>query len=70
VNFLDRIWLIPLCPLAGALPMLLVAQKQQGTATPERAVSGVRERKFLVSLFCPGMVLASFLISCGAVVTP
>jgi len=64
VNFLDHIWVIPLFPLLGAVLMLAVGR----TLDPQE--SGGHHRpplKFLVSLLCPGMVLASFLLSCGAV---
>jgi NADH-quinone oxidoreductase subunit L len=60
VNFLDHIWLIPLFPLLGALLMLLVGQ---AFSLPRRAAPP----RLLVSLICPGMVLLSFLLSCGAV---
>jgi NADH-quinone oxidoreductase subunit L len=56
MNFLNGIWLIPLFPLLGAVLMLLFGP-----------AAAVRERKSLISLLCPGMVLLSFLHSCGAV---
>ena len=55
MSFLDAIWLIPLFPLFGAAAMLLVGKKLD------------RHAKALISLLCPGMVLASFLVSAGAV---
>src|SRR3989304_413942 len=53
MNFLESIWLIPLFPALGALCMLLFGKK-----LPQK----------LVSLFCPGTVLVSFLFSIGSVV--
>jgi NADH-quinone oxidoreductase subunit L len=50
--FLDRVWLIPLLPLAGAALMLMV-----GKLLPRSGVS----------LICCGSVLASFILSAGAV---
>lgn len=52
MNFLELIWLIPLIPLAGALIMLLI-----GRRLPNR----------VVAFLCPGTVLASFVLSVGAV---
>ncbi|HEV3333391.1 MAG TPA: NADH-quinone oxidoreductase subunit L [Bryobacteraceae bacterium] len=66
MNFLDHIWMIPLFPLLGALLMLLVGQAFSllpGFSPARRA----EPPRFLVSLLCPGMVLLSFLLSCGAV---
>jgi len=56
VNFLDAIWLIPLFPALGAV-MVLVGQ----------ALPPAKRPKLLVTLLCPGAVLLSFLLSCGAV---
>ena len=56
MSFLDAIWLIPLFPLFGAAAMLLVGKQLD------------RHAKSLVSLLCPGMVLASFIFSVGAVI--
>jgi NADH-quinone oxidoreductase subunit L len=81
MSFLDLIWLIPLFPLAGALAMLLVGRKLDPQAPSEVAVApGVvapapheahayhaAATKVLISIFCPGMVLLSFLLSAGAV---
>jgi NADH-quinone oxidoreductase subunit L len=65
MNFLDQIGLIPLFPLLGAVLMLLFGK----LLDPQKA-GGAHKRsryKFVVSLLCPGMVLVSFLLSCGAV---
>ena len=82
MNFLELIWLIPLFPLLGAVTMLLVGRKLDPQAASEVAVApGVEPvaagsghghghgggAKFLISLFCPGMVLLSFLLSAAAV---
>src|SRR5512140_2323948 len=82
MNFLDIIWLIPLFPLLGAATMLLVGKKLDPQAASEVAVApGVEPvaaanghghghgggAQFLISLFCPGMVLLSFLLSAAAV---
>ena len=64
MNFLDQIWTIPLFPLAGALLMLLFGKLLDPQHLDRHHKS---PRRFLISLLCPGMVLASFLISCGAV---
>jgi NADH-quinone oxidoreductase subunit L len=64
VNFLDRIWLIPLFPLVGALLMLLVGKRLDPQHRDHHHQS---PWKFLVSVICPGTVLLSFLLSCGAV---
>src|SRR5437899_2885143 len=50
--FLDKVWLIPLFPLAGAALMLLVGKRLQNSA---------------VSAVCVGSVFSSFLFSLGAV---
>jgi NADH-quinone oxidoreductase subunit L len=65
VNFLDHIWLIPLFPAFGAVLMLLFGKMLD----PQHSGGHHRHAplKFLVSLICPGMVLLSFLLSCGAV---
>jgi len=55
MSALDSIWLIPLFPLAGAAAMLLVGKKLD------------RHAKAVISLLCPGTVLASFLLSAAAV---
>jgi NADH-quinone oxidoreductase subunit L len=81
VNFLDQIWLIPLFPLFGALLMLLAGKRLDPQPPSDVAVApGVEPAhhshghahqhsplKFLVSLFCPGMVLLSFIFSVGAI---
>jgi hypothetical protein len=74
MNFLNSIWLIPLLPLFGALVMLLIGRKLDPQAPSEVAIApGVAEAphqaghyhsaksKILISILCPGMVLASFL---------
>jgi NADH-quinone oxidoreductase subunit L len=81
MNFLELIWLIPLFPLFGALVMLVAGRKLDPQAASEVAVAeGVEAvaavhgqaysggAKFLIGLFCPGMVLASFLLSAAAIV--
>src|SRR2546426_1310794 len=50
--FLDKVWLIPLFPLAGAAVMLLVGKRLQNSA---------------VSVVCVGSVFVSFVFSLGAV---
>jgi len=50
--FLDKVWLIPLFPLAGAALMLLVGKRLQNSA---------------VSAVCVGSVFVSFVFSLGAV---
>jgi len=79
MNFLELIWLIPLFPLFGALMMLLAGKRLDPQAASEVAVASDVEpvsaerghghggAKFLISLFCPGMVLLSFLLSAAAV---
>ena len=78
MNFLDQIWLIPLFPLLGAVLMLLFGkmldpQPESEVAARELPGPVPLEHKhrspfrFVVSLVCPGMVLLSFLLSCGAV---
>jgi NADH-quinone oxidoreductase subunit L len=83
MNYLELIWLIPLFPLFGALVMLVAGKRLDPQAPSAVAVAeGVAPAeagpghghgpgggaKFLISLFCPGMVLASFLLSVAAVV--
>jgi len=71
MNFLDLIWMIPLFPLAGAAVMLLAGRRldpQTAGAGHAHAVPHAAGSKLLISLLCPGMVLASFLLSVGAVV--
>ncbi|HXS96794.1 MAG TPA: NADH-quinone oxidoreductase subunit L [Candidatus Limnocylindrales bacterium] len=99
MTFLDKIWLIPLFPLFGALCMLLFGKRldpQPASAVGVApGVEPVYEHghgehahshgshghdahaghghhhdgplKFLIKLFCPGMVLLSFIFSAGAV---
>ncbi len=50
--FLDKIWLIPLFPLAGAALMLLIGRRLQNSS---------------VSAICVGSVFVSFIFSLGAV---
>ena len=70
MSFLDWIWLIPLFPLFGAAAMLLVGKKLD----PQHAVehghghSSSGAGKALIAIFCPGMVLLSFLLSAAAVI--
>jgi NADH-quinone oxidoreductase subunit L len=82
MNFLDLIWLIPLFPLFGSVVMLLIGRRLDPQAPSEVAVAAGVEAapeggahhgqgggaKFLISLFCPGMVLLSFLLSVAAAV--
>ena len=79
MNWLDQIWLIPLFPLAGAVLMLLFGRRLDpqaasaaalatGVESPRPPASAPRpSAKFLISLFCPGTVLLSFLLSAAAV---
>ena len=79
MNFLDQIGLIPLFPLMGAVLMLLFGKmldpQPESEVALSRELSGpvpLEHRhwspfRFVVSLVCPGMVLLSFLLSCGAV---
>jgi len=68
VNFLDAIWLIPLFPALGAMLMLVLGRALDPQADRSLTVAAPKHnQKFLVSLLCPGMVLVSFLLSCGAV---
>jgi NADH-quinone oxidoreductase subunit L len=80
VSFLDKIWLIPLFPLCGAVFMLLLGRWLDPQPESEVAIAaGVappREHghdhhrsplRFLVSLICPGMVLVALIFSIGAV---
>jgi NADH-quinone oxidoreductase subunit L len=74
MSFLDSIWLIPLFPLFGAVVMLLVGRlldPQHPAGAHEDHGHGHHApppgRK-LISLFCPGMVLLSFVFSLGAVI--
>ena len=82
MNFLELIWLIPLLPLAGAAMMLLVGRKldpqppSEVMLAPELAHGHAHKHghhhggwgKTFISIFCPGMVLLSFLISAGATI--
>ena len=71
--FLEKIWLIPLFPLAGALVMLLLGQRLD----PQHAGEGHGANghddpqdsfgRTLINYLCPGMVLLAFLFSLGAV---
>jgi NADH-quinone oxidoreductase subunit L len=54
--------MIPLFPLAGAVLMLLIGRKLDPQGQHRHGAG-----KWVVSLLCPGMVLASFLLSLGAV---
>jgi len=64
-TFLPLIWLIPLFPLAGAALMLLVGRRldPQGTHGHGHGGGG----KAIISILCPGAILAAFLFSLGAV---
>ena len=67
--FLDKIWLIPLFPLLGALLMLLFGRRldpQNGGGHDDHA--GPSPGRKLIDLLCPGMVLVSFIFSLGAVI--
>ncbi len=75
-TFLPYIWLIPLFPLFGAVMMLLFGRTldpQPGPGHDDHGRVGRTEHghgasgKKLISLLCPGMVLAAFLFSLGAV---
>jgi NADH-quinone oxidoreductase subunit L len=69
MNFLDQIGWIPLFPLLGAVLMLAFGKlldPQREEHGPEAGGQGPALRG-LISLICPGMVLISFLLSCGAV---
>ena len=70
MNFLDWIWLIPLFPLFGAAAMLLVGKKldPQHAAGHGHGHSSSGAGKALIAIFCPGMVLLSFLLSAAAVI--
>ncbi len=82
MNFLELIWLIPLLPLAGAAMMLLVGRKldpqppSDVMLAPELAPGHAHKHahphggwgKSLIGILCPGMVLASFLLSAGAAI--
>ncbi|MCE5309236.1 MAG: NADH-quinone oxidoreductase subunit L [Acidobacteriales bacterium] len=67
MNFLDLIWLIPLFPLSGAAAMLLIGR----WLDPQHAGGDHRPSppsKAVISLLCPGTVLASFLLSLAATI--
>ncbi len=70
MNLPDYIWLIPLFPLLGAALMLVFGRRLDPQKTCGEAGGaghpGRGALKFLVSFICPGMVLASFVLSCGA----
>ena len=70
MSFLDWIWLIPLFPLFGAAAMLLVGKKldPQHAAGHGHGHSSSGAGKALIAIFCPGMVLLSFLLSAAAVI--
>jgi NADH-quinone oxidoreductase subunit L len=68
MTFLNWIWLIPLFPLFGAAAMLLVGRKLDPQAAGGHAAHhGSSFGKTIISILCPGMVLASFLLSAAAV---
>jgi hypothetical protein len=70
VNFLDAIWLIPLFPALGAALMLVFGRRldpQPGAGGQGPGAGHGAPSKVIVSLLCPGIVLLSFLLSCGAV---
>ncbi|HWB87061.1 MAG TPA: NADH-quinone oxidoreductase subunit L [Bryobacteraceae bacterium] len=79
MNFLDRIWLIPLFPLFGAALMLAIGKwldpqpASDVALAPEVAppAGGAHghvhaPQRFLVNVIAVGAVLLSFLFSCGA----
>ena len=72
--FLEAIWLIPMFPLLGALVMLLAGRRldpQHPLGPPEddghAHHAGPSRGKGFIDLFCPGMVLVSFVFSLGAI---
>ena len=70
MSFVDLIWAIPLFPLLGAVLMLVFGRMldPQGPRAGGRGPAGGRSGlKVVISVLCPGMVLVSFLLSCGAV---
>jgi len=69
MNFLDTIWLIPLFPLFGAAVMLFAGKKldPQTRSAGHDHGHGTPAGKLFISIFCPGMVLISFLWSAAAV---
>jgi len=69
MNFLDTIWLIPLFPLFGAAVMLFAGKKldPQTRSAGHGHAHGKPAGKLFISIFCPGMVLLSFLWSAAAV---
>ena len=74
--FLDNLWLIPLFPLAGALSMLFFGRwlDPQSNRPDERQDHGSGRHpespagRRLISLICPGTVLAAFLFSLAAII--
>jgi len=79
MNLLDQIWLIPLFPLLGAVLMLLFGKALDPQPPSDVALApglgtghaahghGRAPFRYVISLICPGTVLASFLLSGGAV---
>ncbi|MCC6588141.1 MAG: NADH-quinone oxidoreductase subunit L [Bryobacterales bacterium] len=76
MNFLELIWLIPLFPLGGAALMLLIGKRldPQAPYGHDSSHGGGHHHhhppatRALIGLLCPGMVLASFILSLGAVI--
>jgi NADH-quinone oxidoreductase subunit L len=81
VNFLDRIWLIPMFPLLGAVLMFFFGKLLDPQPLSEVAVAAgvgpggggsghahaAAPLRRLIDFICPGMVLLSFVFSLGAV---
>ena len=75
--FLEKIWLIPLFPLAGALVMLLFGQRldPQHAGGPDAQGHDAHGHddphdgfgRTLINYLCPGTILLAFLFSLGAV---
>ena len=69
--FLDKIWLIPLFPLLGALLMLLFGRRldpQNGAGHGDHGHAEPSPGRRLIDFLCPGMVLVSFIFGLGAVI--
>ena len=66
--FLDKIWLIPMFPLCGALLMLLFGRRLDPQGVHGDDAHEPPAGKKLISLLCPGMILIAFLFSLGAII--